>query len=296
MNKIKDSFLIQDLEALSGIKAHTIRIWEKRYAILSPTRLNRNIRKYSLSDLQKLLNISVLYTHKFKISKLSKLSLEELQETAREVALASVESNYHVNSLIVAMYSFDTLTFEKVYSELIAKMKFEDLFAQVYIPLLNHIGVLWQTNAIQPAHEHFISNLIVAKVTLHTASIELSILDKEQTYVLFLPEGEMHSLGLLYLNYCLRVRGKHTVFLGGGIPLSNLEVLSANFSNIHWICSFVIDRAQEEKELFLNEFAEFLKRTESEAMVIGAIWEGVEIPQSSSVKMYSSYSKLPFFS
>jgi len=107
MDRIKSSFSIKNLENISGIKAHTIRIWEKRYNLLSPERLNRNIRKYSLADLQKLLNVSILYCNGYKISKLSLLSDEELHETARKISLESVQSNYNVNTLIFAMYTFN---------------------------------------------------------------------------------------------------------------------------------------------------------------------------------------------
>jgi DNA-binding transcriptional MerR regulator len=152
MNKIKDTFLIQDLETLSGIKAHTIRIWEKRYAILNPDRLNRNIRRYSLADLQKLLNLSVLYKNGFKISKLSKLPKDELLESAREIGLKSIESNYHLNEIVFAMYSFDSLSFEKIYSELIEKMSFDNMFVNIFMPLMHRLGVLWQTDAFKFNH------------------------------------------------------------------------------------------------------------------------------------------------
>lgn len=296
MNKIKDSFLIQDLEILSGIKAHTIRIWEKRYELLNPERVNRNIRIYSLSDLQKLLNVSILYNNGYKISKVSKLTIDELHETARNISLESIDNNYHVNALIVSMYSFDSDLFDQIYSELIEKMSFESLFFKIYIPLLDHIGVLWQTDAIKPAHEHFISNLIIGKVTLNTASIKIPKNKQEKTYVLFLPVGELHSLGLLFLNYCLKLRGKHTVFLGGSIPFSNLETLSDKFSNIKWICSFVIDRPQEEKVLFLEEFDAFLKNTNGQAVIVGRIWADLKKSYTfDDMKFYTNFKEMSIF-
>jgi DNA-binding transcriptional MerR regulator len=295
MNKIQDSFLIQDLEILSGVKAHTIRIWEKRYNLLNPIRLNRNIRKYSLEDLQKLLNVSVLYNDGLKISKLSKLSDIELCEEARKISLSSISSNFHVNSLIVSMYSFDTLSFNNSYSELIDKMSFEKVFVDVYIPLLNHIGVLWQTDAIKPAHEHFISNLIVEKIVLHSAKIEAVASEDDKTYILFLPEGELHSLGLLFLNYCLKIRGKKTLYIGGA-PLSSLEMLNEKFTDIVWICPFVIDKTLEEKDLFINNLSAFLEKTGGNSMIIGRIWENYTNKNSNkSVNLYSNFSELPFF-
>ncbi|MDG2280305.1 MAG: MerR family transcriptional regulator [Flavicella sp.] len=297
MNKIKDSFLIQDLETLSGIKAHTIRIWEKRYNLLNPERLNRNIRKYTLTDLQKLLNVSILYSNGYKISKLSLLSDEELHETARKISLESVASNYNVNTLILAMYAFDGDQFDKVYNELSESMGFEELFVKVYIPLLDHIGVLWQTDAIKPAHEHFISNLIIGKIVLNTAEISSVTSEDTTTYVLYLPVGELHSLGLLFLNYCLKKRGKKTVYLGGGIPFSNLQTLNTKFPSIKWICSFVVERTREEKEAFLFEYVDFLKKSDSSSLIVGRVMEEVSGKEEfkERITFFNSFKELPFF-
>jgi DNA-binding transcriptional MerR regulator len=294
MNEIKDSFLIQDLENLSGIKAHTIRIWEKRYGLLTPTRLNRNIRKYSLLDLQKLLNVSVLYNNGFKISKLSILSDKELFDEARTISAADISGNYFINSLILTMYSFDSVSFEKTYEELSSKMSFKELFIEVYIPLLNHIGVLWQTDAIKPVHEHFISNLIVQKVVLNTASIKEPAHKKDKTYVLFLPEGELHSLGLLFLNYCLRFKGEDTIYLGGGLPFLDIATVGAKFNNIHWVCFFIIDKTAQEKQEFLENFNNLMLETESSCSIIGNIWKGTA-NSSELINLYPSFKDLPFF-
>jgi DNA-binding transcriptional MerR regulator len=296
MNKIKDTFLIQDLETLSGIKAHTIRIWEKRYAILNPDRLNRNIRRYSLADLQKLLNLSVLYKNGFKISKLSKLPKDELLESAREIGLKSIESNYHLNEIVFAMYSFDSLSFEKIYSELIEKMSFDNMFVNIFMPLMHRLGVLWQTDAIKPIHEHFLSNLIIGKISLNTANINVSNESGDKTYILFLPEGEMHNFGLLFLNYCLKIRGKNTIYLGGSIPFSNLEILKQKFSNVDWICSFVLNRTQEDKKVFLNKYSSFLREQKGQGFVVGWIWDDFELVKSfTNVNFCSSFKELPYF-
>jgi len=160
MNKIKDTFTIQDFEILTGIKAHTIRIWEKRYNLLAPSRINRNVRVYSLSDLQKILNISLLYNNNYKISKIAKLSDALLSEEAKTVALSDFSNNYEINSLLLCMYTFDENLFQNTYLKLLKKDSF-----------INHLGLLWQTNSIKPAHEHFISNLIYQKIALNTAAL-----------------------------------------------------------------------------------------------------------------------------
>lgn len=297
MNNIKNSFFIQDLEVYSGIKAHTIRIWEKRYNLLHPTRLNRNIRKYSLEDLQKLLNVSLLYNKGYKISKLSKLSEEELQEETRKLSLETIESNYHVNILIVSMYSFDSLSFEKSYQELVSKVGFEFIFTDVYIPLLDHIGVLWQTDAIKPAHEHFISNLISQKIILNTALVSpAKILETTKVFVLFLPEGEIHELGLLYLNYRLKKLGAKSIYLGRSVPFSNLEFVSNEFDDIVWLCPFVIGKSMEEKQEFLKQFSDMLSDTNNKGYLTGTTWDGYEVDPSITDQIYfiPSFKKLEF--
>jgi len=294
MNKIKDSFLIQDLVNLSGIKAHTIRIWEKRYGLLTPTRLNRNIRKYSLLDLQKLLNVSVLYANGYKISKLCKLSDKELFEEAKTISSNTTLGSYYLNALIFAMYSFDTASFEEIYAELSSKMSFKELFIEVYIPLLHHIGVLWQTDAIKPAHEHFISNLILQKIVLNTANIKASTEKSGTTYVLFLPEGELHSLGLLFLNYCLKLKGEKTVYLGGGLPFLNLDTVKAKFDSIHWVCLFMIDKTAAEKVSFLEKFEALLEGSNASCSIIGHIWKDMTTTDK-AIHLYTSFKDLPFF-
>ena len=140
INSIKDSFTIQDLEILTGIKAHTIRIWEKRYDLLNPTRLNRNIRVYDLADLQKILSVSLLYNNNYKISKIAKYTESELTEEAKSFALNEFSNNYEINSLVIGMYTFDEVLFQEIYDQQIKKISFTDIFVHTYIPLLNHMG------------------------------------------------------------------------------------------------------------------------------------------------------------
>ena len=204
MNNIKDTFTIQDLEILTGIKAHTLRIWEKRYDLLNPSRINRNVRVYSLSDLQKILNVSLLYNNNYKISKISKLSDSQLADEAKSFALSSFSNNYEINSLVICMFTFDESLFHEIYLEQNKNSSFTEIFTNTYIPLLTHLGLLWQTESIKPAHEHFISNLIYQKIALNIASLPINKNASDHVTVLFLPFGEIHELGLMFLNYHLK--------------------------------------------------------------------------------------------
>ena len=139
ISRVQNTFNIQDLEILSGVKAHTIRTWEKRYGLLNPARLNRGIRSYSMLELQKLLNVSLLLKHDYKISELAKLVDVELEKRAKTISLDKLKSNYYINSIIISMFSLDEELFEEVFQENISTESFSDVFRNTYIPLLNHI-------------------------------------------------------------------------------------------------------------------------------------------------------------
>ncbi len=293
MNNIQNAFTIQDLEILTGIKAHTIRIWERRYDLLNPARLNRNIRLYELPDLQKILNVSLLYKHDYKISKLSKLSDKELAEEAKAIALDGVSNNYQINSLIVSMFTLDEALFQEVYLQQIKKSTFEEIFIHTYLPLLNHIGVLWQTEALRPAHEHFISNLIYQKIILHTASIKAGSSTNGHMHILFLPNGEMHEIGLLFLNYYLKRKGEKTIYLGRSVPIENLFYLNSQFKKITWVSSFLIDKPLDEKEKWISDIGELLLDTKNNCLVIGRIWkEFSERSSSSQISFFESFGDI----
>ena len=272
MNKIKDTFTIQDFEILTGIKAHTIRIWEKRYNLLAPSRINRNVRVYSLSDLQKILNISLLYKNNYKISKIAKLSDDLLSEEAKTVALNDFSNNYEINSLLLCMYSFDENLFQNTYLKLLKKDSFIEIFSNTYIPLLNHLGLLWQTNSIKPVHEHFISNLIYQKIALNIAALPNIERTNEPVNVLFLPFGEIHDLGLFFLNYYLKLKGERTVYLGKSIPFDNLFYVNSQIKSITWITYFMLDTSTEVKTMFLDNVEKLVSNNKNTSVIVGNIW------------------------
>lgn len=175
MNSVKTSFSIRDMENLSGIKAHTIRIWEKRYNLFRPERTNTNIRTYNITSLQKLLNVTLLYNNGYKISKIAKLGDEKIPALVNEIVSQKSEKNHTLNSLKLSMLNFDQSLFLKTYNGLMEEKSFTQIFNEVFIPLLNELGLLWQTNTISPAHEHFISNLIKQKYTSIPRNFNLKI-------------------------------------------------------------------------------------------------------------------------
>lgn len=226
---VKTQFSIKDLENLSGVKAHTIRIWEKRYKLFNPKRTDTNIRLYDLESLKRLLNIIFLYNDGYKISKIASLSdldIQMLIENKSEV----YKEDYALKAFKTAMFDFDELLFSKTYSNLAAHKSFREIFFDVFIPLLVEIGTLWQTGTIEPSHESFISELIKRKIIVNIEQ-EISSFEKtgDDLFILFLPYQEIHEIGLLYTNYEILAAGYKTVYLGANIPLNSLgKVLKVN--------------------------------------------------------------------
>ncbi|WP_127018437.1 MerR family transcriptional regulator [Flagellimonas beolgyonensis] len=271
MNNVKKSFSIRDMENLSGIKAHTIRIWEKRYNLFSPERTDTNIRTYNLASLQKLLNITLLYNNGYKISKIAKLSEEKIPVLVRDIVAEKNEKSHALNSMKLAMLNFDQALFLQTYNGLMKEKSFTQIFNEVFIPLLNELGLLWQTHTISPAHEHFIANLIKQKIYIHTEQLQLKEpTQKDKVFVLFLPENEIHELGLLYLNYQLALRGYKTVYLGQTMPIENLVDLLKYYSNIRFVSYFTVAPTKDDLEEYFKSFSEVLEMApDSKLFVLG---------------------------
>lgn len=233
MNSPVNVFTIKDLENLSGIKAHTIRIWEKRYDILKPLRNDNNIRVYDTHSLQKLLNITTLNTFGYKISNIAKLPEEKIPVLVREILSNKTLNSHVVSNFKLAMMNFDVPLFFSTYNTLLVDKSFRDIFYECFIPLLEEIGDLWQTDTITPAHEHFISNLIKQKIATNTEKLQAQPPTREdRIFVLYLPEGEIHEIGLMLLNYELVLNGFKTINLGESVPIDSLKSIKGYFSNI----------------------------------------------------------------
>jgi len=171
------------------------------------------------------------------------------------------------------MYTFDENLFQNTYLKLLEKHSFIEIFSDTYIPLLNHLGLLWQTDSIKPAHEHFISNLIYQKIALNISALPNVETSNEPVNVLFLPFGEIHDLGLFFLNYYLKLKGKKTVYLGKSIPFDNLFYVNSQIKNITWITYFMIDTTTEEKTMFLNNVEKLVSDNNNTSIIVGNIWD-----------------------
>ena len=293
MNSIKQDFTIRDLENISGIKAHTIRIWEKRYNLLTPKRTDTNIRFYTPSDLTKLLNIVLLNNNSFKISKIAEMSNEYITLRARELAFNTAVNDEAINAFKLSMFQFDKILFNNSYNTLLHKKTFREIFKDVFIPFLEKIGLLWHTETLLPAHEHFISNLIAQKIQLNTEKLQYNINDTNKTYVLFLPENEIHELGLLYLNYELVLRGFHTVYLGQSLPLSNLNYFLESEREICFITSLTIQPYDDKIEGYFKEINEIMGTTKNQFIAIGRkVHKVKQLKLNDNIELHNSIADL----
>lgn len=221
------TYSIKQLELVSGIKAHTIRIWEKRYGLFSPIRTDTNIRKYDDSDVRLILNITLLLHKGYRISKVASKSLEEISQLVLQQG--PKEPNHGNNSiepLIIATLSFNSLDFKAYLAKKIKEHGLGVTYETIISPFLNRIGILWQAGVIQTTHEHFASNLIKHLITFNYESLK-EPKDDSPLILFFLPEGEFHELGLLFYAFLLKQKGYRTVYFGQSTPAEDL-IKSAN--------------------------------------------------------------------
>ena len=226
LNPFKPTFSIKDLEQFSGTKAHTIRIWEKRYGLLKPNRSDTNIRSYDVEELKVLLNVAYLNKKGRKISKIAALSREELAAQVKALAIEGQEHMEAIHSLKLAMLGFDEALFSAITNRFEEAHDFRTLVLDIFVPLLQEIGFLWATNSICPAHEHFVSSLIRRRLESAINAVPLNEEDNGTTDVLYLPENELHELALLFMHYLLRKQGRKVIYLGQCVPRQDLVQLS----------------------------------------------------------------------
>ena len=226
-------YTIKDLERISGIKAHTLRIWEQRYDILNPQRTDTNIRYYSGADLKKILNISLLNNNGYKISNIAKLNDDSLLGEVEKFLNNYRNESDQVESLVLCLMDMNEERFEKTINNSIVHFGFENTMEKIVFPFLKHLGDLWQVGVVSAAQEHYISNLIRQKLIVGLDKIITPPNTGAKTYLFFLPNSELHELGLLYTNYLAKARGHKCVYLGQSVPFEDLvsiaEKVKPNF-------------------------------------------------------------------
>lgn len=293
LNNIKYNFSIKDLENLSGIKAHTIRIWEQRYHLLIPSRTETNIRYYDLDDLQKLLNVSLLNNNGYKISKLAKLTDQELLSKVKEVIAVKSVDHYAFNEFKLAMLKFDKDLFNSTFNKLLAEDSFENIFNNILIPFFDEVGLLWQSNYVAPANERFISTMIMQKLHLFIEKVQWTEKkNKEKTFVLFLPVNEIHELGLLFLHYKLLVDGYHSIYLGQSIPVDDLKQLTKLYEKINFISYFTVQPEDDNIIDYLKRIDKDILKKDHQLHILGRkLQNEPDLSFSTQIKPYKSISE-----
>ncbi len=294
MSLYKSTFSIRHLEEFSGVKAHTIRMWEKRYGLLAPDRTGTNIRTYGLDELKTILNVAYLNKHGHKISRIAAMPPIARDQLVRDTSAASPDVLDLLNSLKLAMLGFDEDLFRSVCDGYLLHHDLRMLVEKLFVPLLEHIGILWQTNAICPAQEHFVSNIIRHQLIAATASLPQGTYPKDRTFVLYLPENEIHELGLLFVNYVLRSKGERTIYLGQSVPSADLvEVSAVRNGELVLLTILMAEPPAEEIVTYLGRMRESLSDRRISFMVTGGQMKRLENPElPPGVRIFGTMNEL----
>ncbi|HEY1038605.1 MAG TPA: MerR family transcriptional regulator [Bacteroidia bacterium] len=255
-------YQINDLERLTGIKAHTIRIWEKRYNLIEPYRSETNIRYYDDDQVKKLLNVATLLDNGWKISKIARLNDADIRKHILQIKDSPEQGNVNIsfiNDLVAAMLTFDEAGFEKIFSAAVTRMGMYNAMLNVFYPFLHKTGVLWSADKAAPVQEHFASHLIRKKLMAAIDGLPVSH-KKDKRFLLFLPENEWHDIALLFSDYIIRSNGYSTLFLGQNLPSANLGIILSKQKFTHFLSFFITGHNVEER---INDILEQVKKYKS---------------------------------
>ena len=274
------NYSIKDLEHLSGIKAHTLRVWEQRYNLINPKRTDTNIRFYDQEDLKLILNVSLLKDNGLRISKIAEMSKEELNEAIVNISDSGTSFADQIYALTLSMIDLDEARFEKIISSNTLKYGFERTMMNIITPFFAKIGVMWLTDAINPAQEHFISHLIRQKIMVAIDGQYTELDEKMPKYMLFLPEGELHELNLLFANFLIKARGGRVIYLGQTLPINDLKVAHEIYEP-QYMLTVLTSKPQDYS---VTEYIEHLSELfpSSEILVSGrqVVGQDLELPEN----------------
>lgn len=287
------TYSIKDLEQLSGIKAHTLRIWEQRYQFILPKRTETNIRYYDGKDLKLVLNIALLKENGYKISKIAGMSEEEMNNEVLRLTEKNLRYPDQIHALTLAMIDLDEDRFEKIMATNILKLGFESTMINVIYPFLSKIGVLWQTGAINPSQEHFISNLIRQKLIVAIDGQFVSNEESQHKYLLYLPEGELHELTLLFLCYIIKARRNKVVYFGQNLPFDDLKSIF-EVHNPDYILTIITTSPPAGE---VKDYVQKLSQTfpEAEVLLSGYQVIGQKIKSKDNVKVFTRIDHITQF-
>lgn len=288
--KTLSTYSIKDLEHLSGIKAHTIRIWEQRYDLLKPKRTDTNIRYYDDNDLKLVMNISLLKENGQKISKIAKMTVTEMNQEVLRITEDNIRYPDQINALTIAMIDLNEERFEKIIATNTLKIGFEKTMINIIYPFLTKIGLLWLTGTINPAQEHFITCLIRQKIIVAIDGQFANIKEDAPKYLLFLPEGEMHEISLLFSWYMLKARQNRVVYLGQNLPFEDLKQVHEYHNPDYLFTIITTSPGQSGIQKYINKLSEAFP--DSEVLLTGYQVVGQDLQFPSNTHLFNRVDEL----
>lgn len=281
-------YSIKDLETFTGIKAHTIRIWEQRYGILEPKRTSTNIRYYTDADLKKLLNVGLLNQLGYKISKISELEEGEIQELIKEESAKDSQEHHYLNMLKISMLNYDEDLFYSVTNSYIEEHGVEQTFTHLFIPFLTQVGILWLTSTICPAQEHFVSNLIRQKLFSLIDQFNGKSDDEDVKYVMYLPQGEIHEISLLLVHYIVRKHGHRSLFLGQSVPFEDLFQIVKKYPNVSFVSYSTTSPSTKHIAQYLDRINREFQQFNCTFHIAGRMLTDVKSPNKDLIQVYEN--------
>ncbi len=282
-------YSISEIERLTQIKAHTLRIWEKRYGLAFSKRTDTKIRYYDEQDLLLLLQITNLIQAGFKISVVLRMTAQERKENIIRCLQSSSEYEIFVNQLIVSMFDLNESLFHMICKHCFQTKGVEETMMRVIYPFLERIGLLWITENINPAREHFVSNLIRQKLISEIDKLPVPEKNEKNAYLLFLPEGELHEVSLLLLNYMLRIRGNHTLYLGQNTPLEEVFA-SLSYYPASYVCTILTSSVTQEASALLKSLEQLSEK--AKVVVGGRVSSEIDKSDFKNIDFISSASEV----
>jgi DNA-binding transcriptional MerR regulator len=286
-------FSISDIEKFTGIKAHTLRIWEQRYDMLTPKRTETNIRFYDDADLRYLLNVSILLNYGYRISQVAAMKQAQMEAAVVEVTRKDQKHYSNIKGLVAAMLVLDEDNFNKIITTSALQIGLEHTIMHVIFPFLEQVGILWMTGSIHPAHEHFISNLIKQKLYVAIDGQSQRLSGSSKKFLLYLPEGETHEIGLLFANYLLRSRGHQVVYLGQMTPEADILNVFESFSPDYIFTAVICATSCSDVDRFVESTAAIWK--DAQVLIAGNCIHGCKLALPSNIQLIKKMEDLGLF-
>ncbi len=284
-------YSIKDLEHLSGIKAHTLRIWEQRYGILTPCRTETNIRTYTDEEVKRVLNIALLQGKcGFKISAIANMSEAEMATHILHLSESQFDFPEQIQALTVAMLDLDEAKFQLLTNNMVQTHGFESYMLHVVNPFMRRLGTLWLSGSVGPVHEHFISHLIRQKIIANIDQQDLSLKPDAKKVLLYLPEGELHEIGLLFANYVFRARKHSVIYLGQSLPYVDLQLAYEIHQPDYVFSVFTSQPHAEEIDSYLAQMATDFPNSKVILTGYQILQPGREVP--SNIQLLFDYQAL----